>query len=443
MALTIFGTMNTATTGMMTSQTGINVTSNNISNVNTPGYSRRRIHAQTAGEIYYRGAGYIGTGSTVSEINRVRDQYLEAQIRQETSKTHEYIVKEDVLSEIEFIFNEPSDTGLNAMMSKFWSSLEELSKHPDNATLHTSVIQSSSNLADLFVHLKDQLNDLSQSVGARLEQQIDLAVSTIDQLNQVNEALERAYRQDPTQSPNELLDQRDNLTRQLSEIMPITVKENVNGTVTVIADLAGQPATANDVLSFTRDDIVDNLDNFTSGTLKGYVDSQVEISDNYLNRLNQMASTFADEINKVQGFDFFTYDPANPAGTLKVNDGLLSGQLSINVGPNGAGDNSVVLEMLKIRNQTFKIGQTDVTFEQYFKQMISDLGISSQHAKSMVQTQDKLLTYLDTQYLSISGVSMDEEIVNLVQYQKAYDANAKVIATLTDMLDTIINRMGA
>ena len=99
--------------------------------------------------------------------------------------------------------------------------------------------------------------------------------------------------------------------------------------------------------------------------------------------------------------------------------------------------------MLKIRNQTFKIGQTDVTFEQYFKQMISDLGISSQHAKSMVQTQDKLLTYLETQYLSISGVSMDEEIVNLVQYQKAYDANAKVIATLTDMLDTIINRMGA
>ena len=436
----LFGMMNTSTTGMMANQTAINITSNNITNANTDGYTRQRLHLTTRGEIYYRGTGYLGTGAQIADINRIRDQHLEAQIRNETSTAKEYEVKGEVLAEIEMIFNEPSDTGLNAALSKYWSAWEELSKHPDNPTLKTSVIENAVSLSDLFNHLNVQVDKAIEDTQTRLNQQIDQATSIIGKINEVNEAIERAYRQDPTRTPNDLLDQRDFLTRQLSEYLPVEAKIQENGTIQISTTLAN--GTTQDVLGMTRDDIANNVDQIKTGSIKGYYEMGQVIETDYVNRLDGIAKTLADSLNGVQGFDFFTYDPANIAGTIKVNPDLIAGNLSIKTGTAGAGDNRTVLEVLELRDQKFTINNQEVTVEGAYKQLISDIGIKTQHAESMIESQEKLLAYLDNQCESISGVSLDEEIVNLVQFQKAYDANAKVISTITSMLDTIINQMG-
>lgn len=440
MASSLFGMMNTSTTGMMVNQSAINVTSNNITNVNTDGYTRQRAHIRTNGEIYYRGLGYLGTGAQIADINRIRDQHLETQIRNETSIYKEYEVKGEVLGEIEMIFNEPSDTGLNALLSRYWSAWEEVSKHPENATLKTSVVESAVALSDLFNHLNTQVDKAVEDTESRLNQQIEQATSIIERMNVLNESIERAYRQDPTRTPNDLLDQRDALARQLSEYLPVEVKIEANGTIGVTTTFAD--GTTQDVLAMTRTDLVDKVDQLKTGTIKGYYEMSQEIQGSYGQRLDELGQTLADSLNAVQGFNFFEYDPANVAGTIKVNPDLVSGKLSVNVGTDGVGDNRVALEVLKLRDETFTMNGQDVTMEQFYKQLISDIGIKTQHAESMIESQDKLLTFLDNQYLSISGVSLDEEIVNLVQFQKAYDANAKVISTITTMLDTIINQMG-
>lgn len=440
MASSLFGMMNTSTTGMMANQVAINVTSNNITNVNTEGYTRQRPHITTNGEIYYRGTGYLGTGAQLADINRIRDQHLEVQIRNETSTAKEYEVKGDVLREIELIFNEPSDTGLNALLSRYWSAWEEVSKHPENATLHTSVVENAVALTDLFNHLNTQVDKALEDTQSRLNQQLDGAISIIDQINNLNDTIERAYRQDPTKTANDLLDQRDLLARQLAEYMPIEVAIQADGTIQVSMTLAD--GSTQDVLGMTRNDLADKVDQIRTGSIKGYYELSQEIEGNYATRLDTLAQTLADSLNQVQGFDFFVYDPANVAGSITVNPGLVDGTLSVKVGTDGVGDNRIALEVLKLRDEKFTMNGQDVTMEQFYKQLISDIGIKTQHAENMVESQNKLLVFLDNQYQSISGVSLDEEIVNLVQYQKAYDANAKVISTITAMLDTIINQMG-
>ena len=440
MASSLFGMMNTSTTGMMINQSAINVTSNNISNVNTDGYTRQRAHIRTSGEIYYRGVGYLGTGAQIADINRIRDQHLETQIRNETSIYKEYEVKGEVLSEIEMVFNEPSDTGLNALLSKYWSAWEEVSKHPDNSTLKTSVVESAVSLADLLNHLSTQVDQTVADTQSVLNQQMDEATLIIDQLQSINESIDRAHRQDPTRTPNDLLDQRDALTRQLAEYFPIDVKIEADGTVGVTTTLAD--GTTHDVLTMTRDDLVNQVDQFKSGSLKGYSDIMKQTEQVYGSHLDEISKTLADSLNQVQGFDFFQYDPNDVAATIKVNPDLVDGKLSVVVGTDGAGDNRVALEVLALRDQKFTIKGQEVTMEQSYKQLIANIGVSTSHAESMVESQEKLLTFLDNKFLSISGVSLDEEIVNLVQFQKAYDANAKVISTITSMLDTIINQMG-
>ncbi len=440
MASNLFGMMNTSTTGLMTSQVAISTTSNNIANVNTVGYTRQRALITTNGPIYYRGTGYLGTGVNIKDIQRIRDAHLDAQIRNETTTLSEHQTKLDVMKELEVVFNEPSDTGLNATMSKFWSAWEELSKNPENSTMHTLVKENSKGVADQLNHLSTMLDQALANTEARQDYQAGIAADLIQQLNSLNGVIKESYEQDPSRTPNELLDQRDLLTGQLAELLPVTVKEQANGTVEVSTTL--EDGTTLDVLALNKQDLLDQADGFKSGSIRAYEDMKGEIKGNYTARLNDYTATLADAINQAQGFEFFKYDAANPSATIKVNPDLLNNTIKIATGPAGDGDNTTILATLNVRDNRVTINGQETTLDNYYKTIIADVGVATQHAESMVKSQGTLLGYLDDQYESISGVSLDEEVVNLVQFQKAYDANAKVVSTITDMLDTIINKLG-
>lgn len=440
MASNLFGMMNTSTTGLMTSQVAISTTANNISNSNTIGYTRQRALITNNSPIYYRGVGYLGTGVNIKDIQRIRDAHLDAQIRKETTTFGEYQTKLDVMKDIEVVFNEPSETGLNAMMSKFWSSWEELSKNTENSTMHTLVKENAKAVADQLNHLNQMLKDALANTQTRQEYQAGVAADLIQQLNSVNQVIKESYEQDPTRTPNELLDQRDMLTQQISQILPITVKEQPNGTVEVSTIL--ENGTNLDVLGLDKQALLDQASEFKSGSLRAYEDMKTEIDGNYTKRLNEYTQAFVDGINQAQGIEFFKCDPADPTGTIEVNPDLLNNVIQIQTGPAGDGDNTTVLATMKVRDEKITINGEQTTLDNYYKGIIADVGVATQHAQSMVKSQTTLLGYLDEQYESISGVSIDEEVVNLVQFQKAYDANAKVISTITDMLDTIINKLG-
>ena len=220
--------------------------------------------------------------------------------------------------------------------------------------------------------------------------------------------------------------------------MPIEVTVNANHTISVTTSVNGQNE---DVLALDKQGIKDITPDLKTGSLKGLEDSK-QYAGEYQTQLNEYTKALANSINKIHtdngGVEIFTFDPNNPAGTVALNPNLDK----IVAGTSGNGDGSVALEILKLRDEKVTINGVDTKFDQYYKDLIGDVGVKSQHAESMVEGQQTLIGYLDERYESISGVSIDEEVVNLVQFQKAYDANAKVISTLTEMLDTIINRLG-
>ncbi len=485
MANTLFGMMNSSTTGLMTSQAAINVTGNNIANVNTTGYTRQRVTVGNARPIYMNGMGYLGTGVQIKDIQRIRDQHLDVQLRNETSTLKEFEAKEEIMNELETIFNEPSETGLNKMMTEMWNAWEELSKNADNSTMQTLVKENSKAVADQLNHFTTLLNKTIEGIEARQDSQTEMVANIITQINDVNKLLVNAYKTDPTKSPNELLDQRDALTQQLSEYMPIevTIKDNhtievktsVNGqdtdvlaldkqgldqrdaltqqlseympievtikdnhTIEVKTSVNGQDT---DVLALDKQGIKDMIPNLKTGALKGFEDCKTYVND-YQKQLDQYTVALTDAINDIHqnhgGKPIFTLDKNNPAGTVTLNPNLDD----IVAGTTGAGDGSVALEILKLRDETVTIGGVTTKFDQYYKDLIGDVGVKSQHAQSMVKGQQTLISYLEERQESVSGVSIDEEVVNLVQFQKAYDANARVISTITEMLDTIINRLG-
>lgn len=438
MANTLFGMMNSSTTGLMTSQAAINVTGNNIANANTTGYTRQRVTVGNARPIHMSGIGYLGTGVQIKDIQRIRDQHLDTQLRNETSTLKEFEAKKEIMNELETIFKEPSETGLNQMMTDMWNSWEELSKNADNSTIQTLVKENSKAVADQLNHFTTLLNKTVEGIEDRQDGQAEVAANIITQINDVNNLLANAYKTDPTKSPNELLDQRDTLTKQLSEYMPIEVTIKDNHTIEVKTSVNGQDT---DVLALDKQGIKDITPDLKTGSLKGFEDTKAYVND-YQKQLNNYTEALAGAINKVHvdngGKEIFTFDPNNPAGSVTLNPDLDD----IVAGVSGPGDGSIALEILKLRDVTVTIDGVTTKFDQYYKDLIGDVGVKSQHAQSMVEGQSTLIGYLEERYESISGVSIDEEVVNLVQFQKAYDANAKVISTITNMLDTIINGLG-
>ncbi|MBQ1785320.1 MAG: hypothetical protein II005_01110, partial [Turicibacter sp.] len=204
MANSIFGMMNSSTTGLMTSQAAINITGNNIANANTDGYTRQRVTVGNARPIYMNSVGYLGTGVQIKDIQRIRDQHLDVQVRNETSTLKEFEAKKEVMNEIETIFKEPSETGLNKMMTDMWNSWEELSKNADNSTMQTLVKENSKAVADQLNHFTTLLNKTVENINNRQDSQSEIAANIITKINDVNNLLANAYKTDPSKSPNEL-----------------------------------------------------------------------------------------------------------------------------------------------------------------------------------------------------------------------------------------------
>ncbi|MCM8710954.1 flagellar hook-associated protein FlgK [Clostridium sp. SYSU_GA19001] len=230
----LFSIFNIASRGMSTQQRAINVTSHNIANANTEGYSRQRAVIQTTrpfGMPTLNNAaepGQIGTGSQVTAIQRVRDSFLDYQVRVENSRYGQFSARDKFLSEIESIFNEPSDTGISSLIGKFFDSWQTLSQDAENSNSRTIVVQQAAALADALNHTASQLQKLkenTQSVIKNTVFEVNDILNQIDQLNVQIIGVKVAG-----QEPNDLMDRRDLLLDELSTKFNITIdKKNFEG----------------------------------------------------------------------------------------------------------------------------------------------------------------------------------------------------------------------
>ena len=177
------------------------------------------------------GAGQLGTGVTVAETKRIRDAFTDQQIRQEAQELGRWATRRDLPSQVELIFNEPSDWGIREAMDLFWQSLQGLSQHPEDMSYRAVVRQRAMVLADAFQDARRQLlvlrADVNLGAGVKVEE-INAIAQQIASLNsQIGKIIAVG------DVPNDLFDKRDPLLEQLAEIVNISVSERHQGMISV------------------------------------------------------------------------------------------------------------------------------------------------------------------------------------------------------------------
>ncbi|WP_346869896.1 flagellar hook-associated protein FlgK [Clostridium sp. UBA5119] len=555
----LFATLNTSKGGMFAQQQYINVTSHNISNANTEGFSRQHIVLQTARpQTIAGGVGQIGTGVTVSAIERTRNQFLDYQIRKESSLLGNYSVRQDYLSEIEGIFNEPSDTGISELMSEFFDAWQTLSKNPEKSDARTVVAQKAKALADELNHTYKKLNDTKDNAAKEIQNNLFEVNTILDQLNSINKEIITVTI--AGNNPNDLLDSRDLLLDELSTkfgidtrnqiLNGITCKPEDNDSMNLIRNkdsqdinklgfvnkLTKNPDGSYDIEYYKNGDMTsdknkvtltgvtlsdeqyENLNNgrvlvteedgnvnLTGGALNndqifnpssgriGGLQSIHEDAESYIEQANTLAKTLAFAVNAIhtegipagEQYAFFVNSGNDPldydgitAGNIAMNSDILKNVMLIQAGASkgsGSTDGDRALALASLRDFGLNIDSIQsgkkkdgsvydykafveehlgitaegnvpkfntidggVKVEGFFKNTINKLGVQSEEATRIVKNQNTLLKGLLERRLSTSGVSLDEEAINLVQFQHAFQANAKVITTVDQLLDVVI-----
>lgn len=448
--------LETARRGLATARNGMDVTGHNVANASTTGYTRQRAD-QVASDPYTVPslgkpvtAGQLGTGVTVEQIERIRDNFLDGQIRTETSKLGNWQAQNDALSEIETIFTEPSDNGLSTLMSNFFSSWQELSKNAESSPLRTTVVQNAVSLANGFKHTYTQLETVKDNLNQLMTIDINDINSKAQQIADLNTQIVNIKA--AGDQPNDLMDKRDLLLDDLSKLTNYTVTDHGNGSISIdIGSFNLVDGLTQSVGSFSSTD----LTNVTDGALNGINQALTKLQS-YEADLNTLAANLIKTVNDAHtgGIDLngnageiFFGSNASTASTdasdIAVNPdiqndvNLVAAADSSDPSP-GNGTNALAIADLQ---STLISGLSNVTFSDYYKNLIARLGVDSQESDRMVSNQQALVDQLTNRKDSISGVSLDEEMTNLMQYQYAYQGAARVVTILDSMLDTLINKM--
>ncbi|RAV17399.1 flagellar hook-associated protein FlgK [Paenibacillus contaminans] len=470
---------------LFTQQAALQTTGHNIANANTRGFSRQVVHMVAARPIEAPGLmrsdvpGQMGQSVEFDAITRVREQFLDKQFYNESKGFGEWSVRRDTLEKLEAIINEPSETGIRKVLDGFWNAWQELSKQPDNLEARAVVKESALALTDAFNHAARQLKDLS----ADLTDNIDVKTSEVNSLlGQIKSLNHEIYRIETLgNNANDLRDQRDVLLDDLSKIINITSVEEEQGYTVRMGNVElvnGDTAVPFDLNMVNANYVVDGTGNLNSGELFGLMYSKNKLVVEYQNQLDSLVSTMANGINSVhkQGYtlkeptelgqDFFVFVPQTTPPTslserMRVNTVITNNVENIAASKatytdaNGVlkvvrGNNELALQIAGIRNQKFNFDTSGIdkiilnggTFDEFLRAVVGEIGVQTQEANRQANNQQILVEQIDARRQAVSGVSLDEEMANMIKFQHAYNAAARALTAADEVLDKIINGMG-
>ena len=463
---TIPGLLSIGSKALIAQQKGINVTGNNIANVNTPGYSRQRLN-MTSDVPVMTGNGLMGSGVRANKVERVYQRFLGVQINNETQSLGQWEAHKDSLERVELIFNESGGYGLNQVMSEFWNAWQDLTNNPSGSVERTVLVAKSEMLTATFSKNYEDLQKLQRDIDWNIEGAVEEINRLSDNMVDLNQKIIQV--ESGGHMANDYRDQRDLVLKELSELIDIDSFEDGNGGVTVSVG-SGQAlvegthtyklstqANASGHQDITWLDSSGNTmiitNNISKGKLKGWLDARDVNIENSLNKLDTLAQNLVTEVNSLHatgygldgstGNDFFT-GTASAAGiqvnALIANDiKLIAAAEGFNLVPGDKpGDNGNAIAIAKLQESQTMNGNT-ATFGAYYDSMVSDTGLAVQQATSYYDHQSQMVLQLENYRESISGVSIDEEAVNLIKYQNAYQAAAKLITTADEMMETVLS----
>jgi len=435
--------LQTALRGILAQQQALDVTGHNIANANTVGYTRQEA-VLTPTPAYSepavsRGpqAGQLGTGVEVTAYKRIRDEFLDTQLHAQTMRQGYYGALHDGLSQVETALAEPSDTGISSLLQSFWSSWQDVSNAPENASTRQALVQNAASLADGFRQLSSQLSTIGTQANANVSSTLGEINGDASSIAQLNDEIMRSQAVGDT--PNDLLDQRDVLVDKLSQLVNVTRVDNADGTIdlkvgttSLVTGLTAQARVESD---FAAGDI-------TAGKLAGLIQLRDVVVPQQLTDLNGIA---AQMITKVNALHLSGTDLAGNPGTaffagtnasdIAVSAPILANPSLVAASGTGApGDASQALAIAALQNTS--------TINTDYQRFVTKVGSDSRDATRTFDNAKSLADALESRRESVSGVSLDEEMTNLLKFQRGFQASARALTAMDDMVDLLVSRTG-
>jgi flagellar hook-associated protein 1 len=434
MTIPTFTGLQTALSGLEAAQAASNTTGENISNANTVGYTRQTVQTAATAPLkipaytQQGGGAQLGTGVTVTDISRIRNQFLDVQYRAQNTATSSANSNASELGQVQTAVNEPSASGLQNVMSQFWGAWNKLANAVGNpAAAQQAVVDAGQTLASTFNAVSTQMQTIQTQAQQQYANLTDPVTGQVAQDAQGIAALNGQISQ-ATQagiSPNTLLDQRDKLLDDLSGLAQTSVTTGANGAVSVNFGDASTPLVSGSTVTWPQ-----TLTSAAGGQLGSLLNmsSSTGPVGQYISSLDSVAGQVISSVNALQpSSPFFS---GATAGTIAVSATAATVQTSSS-STSGA---DLAQGIGNLAN-----GPADQSYAAF----VAQVGDGVQAAQSTQSTQRAVLTAVSNQRQSVSGVSLDEEMTNLIQFQQAYQASARVMNAINSTLDTLINTVGA
>ena len=462
---------NTAVSGLLSSQRSLYVTSHNFSNATTPGYSRQIAYQRAADPYYAPGVGYIGTGTEIYDVRRVRNSYVDYKYWNENGSKGEWETKAESLKELETLFGEPSNNSFRQYMDDFFQSLEDLTTNPSDSSFREPVREAALALTKHINETAERLVNVKEETSFQIEAQVKKVNDIAAQISSLNGQIYSLEIDGKT--ANDLRDRRELLVDDLSKIVNVQVNEYSDGKYRV--SIGGIALVNHKEVSEIKYESElqwanGNVLNLKSGSLKALQELYEGNGENntyrginfYINKLNTFAERFADTINEQHKdgvtldaadittgseIDFFKIsDSANPALTLTLSDEVLESVSNIAARAVGTGvenaDNLQAIIKLRENKTFFSGGVSQGTPDDFLKSIISNLAVDSTHGKRMDSNEEQIINNILEKRESESGVSTEEETTNMIRFLNSYRASSEMISTLDQILDVVVNRLG-
>ncbi|MGN0922030.1 MAG: flagellar hook-associated protein FlgK [Cellvibrio sp.] len=445
-----------AYSGLNTNQVSLTTTSQNIANVNTPGFSRLSVNTKALAGV---SGLHAGAGVQVTSIRRIADSFLTQQVWRATTEREHYAANQQYLTAIESLMS-GDGASISSGLDQFFAAISEASATPNSIALRQQVINEAGNLAQRF-------NGLTSSIQSQMNALHEQRIAMSQEINGLTENIALLNKKIlETKSVNgdtsTLEDERDTLIGQLAKFAQVRTTNGPHGVLNI--SLAnGQPlvdgstaarltvdetATGEQkvMLHFAHTDYPLAQDSF-GGAFGGLYKAEFETMRPTQKALEEMAQQISSLVNQAlaQGYDLngnagaplFSFNPGSTSQLLEVNN-LSASDLAFSSAPNESGNNEALLEVFKLRNETITVAGNQITLNDAYAVILGDIASISRQNQADLDTATTVQEQAQSQRNSVSAVNLDEEYINLMNYQQAYQANMKVISTVNNLFDQMI-----
>jgi flagellar hook-associated protein 1 len=454
----------TALRGLLAQQQALNLAGHNIANANTAGYTRQVANLATSSPLQVAPKMLLGTGVNVASYQRIRDAYLDVQLRAQTMLQGAAEAKQDGLGQVESVLNEPSDNGLSNLLGKYWSSWQNVANAPEVVATRQALVEAAASLATGLNSVSVQLATIRAQTGQEAQLTLDEVNAAGQDLRSLNKAIFDSTAAGNT--PDDLLDQRDLVLDRLGKLGAVSTTDNGDGTIKVtFSGVTLVDGTTLQVLSESGGTLSNDMttpETAALGATTGKLGALAALRDvtlpGYAAQLNTLAATLITQTNALQaggvdvngvtqtggfgldgssGVAFFS---GTDAATIAVT--ATAAKIAAAGVAGAPGDNTNALRIAALANDKTLLPLGGATIDDAYASLVTTIGSDSANATRAVDNAKALVGSLTNRRDSVSGVSLDEEMTNLVKFQQGYQAAARALTTLDDVLELLITRTG-